>query len=234
MRSSNRQWAVRRRSWGPALRNVGDAERWMTFAAAAALAGWAIRRRQRESWALGAMSAALFYRAATGYCPAYHAAGISTSTSDTRRALAGSAGVHVLDEVIVNRPIGEVYGFWRNLENLPRVMQHLESVTDLGSGRSRWVARAPLGMHVEWDAQINHEEPNKVIGWRSVEGSTVVSAGSVNFDEVEGGTRVRVKLQYSPPGGKLGAWLAWAFGEEPSLQVRDDLERFKSFMEAGA
>ena len=200
----------------------------------AALAAWALQRRTRGAWALGAgaLSAALLYRAATARCPVYAAAGISTADrTNTKRALSGPRGVVVESAVTVNRPASELYAFWRTLDNLPRVMQHLQSVTVLDERRSRWVATAPLGTTVEWEAEIINEVPDKVIGWRSIEGSTVATAGSVNFEEEGPGTTVRVRLQYDPPGGKLGAWLAWVFGEEPSVQVASDLRRFKELME---
>lgn len=182
-----------------------------------------------------ALGAVLLYRGTTGHCPAYAAAGLTTA-DDTKQALSGARGVHVQEAVVVNRPVSEVYAYWRQLENLPRVMRHLESVTDLGNNRSRWVAKAPLGAHVEWEAEIINEERDRVIGWKSIEGSTVSAAGSVNFSEVPGheGTHVRVKLQYAPPGGRVGAWLASLLGEEPSAQVREDLQRFKSEMERTA
>jgi uncharacterized membrane protein len=112
-------------------------------------------------------------------------------------------------------------------------MQHLELVAMREAGISHWVAKGPGGMNVEWDARIINEIDNKLIGWQSLDGSTISTAGSVNFDETEHGTRVRVHLQYSPPGGRLGAAIAWLFGEEPNLQVREDLRRFKALLETG-
>ena len=83
---------------------------------------------------------------------------------------------------------------------------------------SHWRARrVRRGTIVEWDAEINNEVPNKLIAWRSLEGSDVVSAGSVNFDAARRrarGTRVTVHLQYSPPGGKVGAAVARLFGRD--------------------
>lgn len=43
-----------------------------------------------------------------------------------------SATVHVEHAITVNRPIEQVYGFWRNFENFPRFMAHLESVEKIG------------------------------------------------------------------------------------------------------
>lgn len=153
---------------------------------------------------------------------------------DTRQALGGSGGIIVHESVTINRPASELYRFWRTLENLPRAMSHLESVTDLGGGRSRWAARARGIGRVEWEAEIINDEPGKVIGWRSLPGSDVTSAGSVNFDEADGrGTRVTVRLQYDPPAGKLGALVAKVIGEDPARQIREDLRKLKQRLEAG-
>ncbi len=151
---------------------------------------------------------------------------------DTRRALGGSAGMTVDESVIINRPVSEHYRFWRNLENLPRFMSHLESVERITDTLSRWRAKGPAGRVVEWNAEIINEVPDKVIGWKSIEGSDVASAGSVNFDPVgPASTRVRVRLQYSPPGGKLGAAVARVLGSDPATEIRKDLQRFKQMVE---
>jgi uncharacterized membrane protein len=149
--------------------------------------------------------------------------------------LGGPAGVIVEESVVINRPISELYRFWRNLENLPRFMSHLESVERITDTLSRWRAKAPAGTTVEWNAEIINEVPDQVIGWRSIEGSDVVSAGSVNFDEAAGGrgTRVQVRLQYSPPGGKVGDAVARLLGSDAATQIRQDLQRFKQLVESG-
>ena len=158
---------------------------------------------------------------------------IADRGSDTRQQLGGPRGIHVEHSVTINRPVAEVYRFWRNFENLPKFMQHLEHVTMRDGGVSHWVARGPGGMKVEWDARIINEIENKVIGWQSLEGSQISTAGAVNFDDTDRGTIVHVHLQYNPPGGKLGAAVAWLTGEEPNVQVREDLRRFKALMETG-
>ncbi|MBI4264958.1 MAG: SRPBCC family protein [Acidobacteria bacterium] len=153
--------------------------------------------------------------------------------SDTRQRLGGPRGIHVEEEVVVARPVAQVYRFWRNLENLSSFMTHLESVAEREAGISHWVANGPAGMPVDWDARIINDVDNKVIGWQSLVGSTISTAGSVNFDETDGGTRVTVHFQYDPPAGKLGAAVAKLFGEDPTRQVREDLQRFKQIMETG-
>jgi uncharacterized membrane protein len=104
-----------------------------------------------------------------------------------------------------------------------------------GGNRSHWVAKAPAGTSVEWDAEVYNEKEGELIAWRSLEGSQVNSAGSVHFNAAPGGggTEVRVVLKYDPPGGVIGATIAKLFGEEPSQQIREDLRRFKQLMETG-
>ena len=218
-------------------RNISDAERWLSMAAGVGLAAYGASRRRPAGWALAGLGALLFRRGATAHCDLYEAFGMNTAGTgeDTRRALGGSAGIIVEESVTINRSTPELYRFWRNLENLPRFMSHLESVERITDTLSRWRAKGPAGSAVEWNAEIINEVPDQVIGWRSIENSDVVSAGSVNFEDAGPGrgTRVRVRLQYSPPGGKVGAAIARLMGRDPATEIREDLRRFKQMIEAG-
>lgn len=141
----------------------------------------------------------------------------------------------VVHAITINRPTAEVYAFWHDFENLPRFMQHLESVRVIDAGRSHWVANGPAGTTVEWDAEIVEERPNELIAWRSLAGADLQHAGTVRFQPAPGkrGTEVQVQLDYQPPVGALGTAVAWLFGEAPGQQVAADLRRFKQIMETG-
>ena len=143
--------------------------------------------------------------------------------------------IHTRRSVTVNRPVAEVYAFWRDFQNFPRFMRHLESVTVLDEQRSRWVAKAPAGKTVEWDAEITDERENELIAWHSLEGADVFNAGRVRFEPAPGGrgTEVRLDLAYKPPLGKLGSKVAMLFREEPGQQAQDDMRHFKQVMELG-
>jgi len=143
-------------------------------------------------------------------------------------------GIRVDRAVTVAKPRAELYAFWRNLENLPHFMKHVESVRVIDHIHSHWVVRAPAGRTVQWDAEIINEIENELIGFRSLHGN-VDLAGSVRFQDAPGdrGTEVIVELQYNPPAGILGAFAAKMCGEEPSQQITEDLRRFKQMMEAG-
>lgn len=144
-------------------------------------------------------------------------------------------GIHVVRAITVNRPVEEIYSFWRAFENFPRFMRHLEEVRDLGNGRSHWKAKAPAGMSVEWDAEVVEDVANERISWRSVEGSEVSNEGTVSFLPAPGGrgTEVVVELRYDPPAGKVGQLFAKLFREEPGQQMHDDLRAFKQVLETG-
>jgi uncharacterized membrane protein len=143
--------------------------------------------------------------------------------------------ITVREAITVQRPREEVYRFWHDFSNLPRFMEHLESVEVLDEGRSHWKAKAPVGSSVEWDAEIVSERDGEFIAWRSLQNADVSNRGSVRFEDAPGnrGTEVHVELEYEPPGGRLGAIVAKLFGEEPGQQVRGDLRRFKQVMELG-
>jgi uncharacterized membrane protein len=135
----------------------------------------------------------------------------------------------------VNRSPEECYRFWHDFENFPRFMSHLESVRVTGERRTHWIAKAPAGTNVEWDAEIVSDQPEQSISWRSLPGADVENSGTVRFERAPGnrGAIVRVELEYDPPGGVLGKAVAKLFGEEPQQQVDDDVRKFKQIIETG-
>ena len=216
-------------------RNISGTEKWISIAAGAGLAAYGLTRLTRRGWLYAGLGGLLLRRGVTAHCDVYEALGLNTAVrpDDTRAALGGSRGVNVLESVTINRSLEELFRFWRNLENLPQFMRHLTSVEKLTDTISHWRAKGPAGVKVEWDAEIYNEVPNKLIAWRSLEGSDVISAGSVNFDHAGDGqgTRVTVHLQYSPPMGKLGAAVARLFGADAETEIREDLQRFKQMVD---
>jgi len=137
--------------------------------------------------------------------------------------------------VVVNCSPEEAFQFWRKFENLPRFMQHLDSVTETGNGRSTWVAVGPLGYRVEWNAEIVSESPSQSIAWRSLPGSEIGVDGWVDFRSAAAnrGTLINVLIHYRPPAGALGKKVAKLFGKDPSFLMLQDLRRFKALMETG-
>ena len=137
--------------------------------------------------------------------------------------------------ITVRRGRDELYAFWRDFSRFPEFMAHLEEVTATGPDRSHWKAKGPLGMAVEWDAEITEDAAGELISWRSLEGAKVDNSGTVRFVPAPGdqGTEVHVEMRYEIPGGSIGALFAKLFGEEPAMQISDDLRRFKQIVETG-
>jgi len=213
--------------------NISKTERWASSLLGTALAAAGYQRSNR---ALAAAGFVLLGRGASGFCPVSAAIGRDTASPyDTRARLGGTRGVKVDASVTIYRPLPEIYAYWRNFENLPNFMDHLTEVRDVDGRRSHWVAKGPLGVPVEWDAEIIKDVPPELISWKTVGESDVVSAGSVRFKQAPGdhGTEVRVNLQYDPPAGKVGATVAWMFGDDAQLAIEADLRRFKQLLETG-
>ena len=212
--------------------NVGQPERWVSIIGGGALTAFAVSRRSWPAAILALIGGALLYRGATGHCPVYQAIGANTRNIGRRKVNTDRAA-KVERSLTINRPPEELYRFWRDLANLPRFMKHVESVQVKDNRHSHWVVKAPLGMTVEWDAEIISEIPNELIGWRSVGSGDVDHAGSVRFEPSANGqgTHVRVMLQYDPPAGPVGVAFANILGEDPGHQIEEDLYRLKEVME---
>ena len=160
---------------------------------------------------------------------------LSKKSRGTSAPAGARRGLRVKEAITVNRPVGEVYDYWHDFQNLPRFMTHLESVQVLGPKRSHWVAVGPGGMRVEWDAETVEDRTNELISWRSLPGGDVETSGWLRFKPAPGrrGTEIVVEMRYDPPGGVLGATLAKLFGEAPDQIVARDLRAFKNVMEVG-
>ncbi len=216
--------------------NVANVERWLSVIAGSALAAFGLKQRSIGGLILSAIGGTLVWRGATGHCPVYESLGISTADEQGEQvSVPYGKGIRVEKSVTINATPEQLYAFWRNFENLPRFMDHLESVKVIDGSRSHWVAKGPARINAEWDAEVINEVPNELIGWRSVDGSRVSNAGSVHFDRAVGGrgTEVKVILRYDPPAGIVGATIARLFGEDPSWQVQEDLRRLKELVETG-
>jgi uncharacterized membrane protein len=216
--------------------NVSHPERWFSVIAGAALAAYGLTRRTIPGWLSAAAGGVLIWRGATGHCFVYDSVGFSTAKEPPgdHVSVPYGRGVRVEKSVMVNAPPKRLFEFWRNFENLPQFMSHLQSVKVIDAKHSHWKTKGPAGTDVEWDAEVINEVPNQLIGWRSVDGSEVNHAGSVHFNETGRGTEVRVILRYDPPAGKLGAAIARIFGEDAGNQVEEDLRLFKRLIEAAA
>ncbi len=197
----------------------------------------AVAARQRDTSAagrLGALSAALTGLAVLDLLVAWD------NTNRIRHAppatgLKRSGVTQIKKSMDVNRSPEACYRFWRDVENFPRFMPHVEQVESLDGTHSRWRVRGPLKQTVQWDAELTSDIPGQQLGWRAMSGAELAHTGLVRFSPAPGqrGTRIEVEFSFHPPLGKAGVMLARMTGDEPPQQISEDLRRFKQLIETG-
>ncbi|MBD1859608.1 MULTISPECIES: SRPBCC family protein [Leptolyngbya] len=206
--------------------SLTDTEKWASIVGGSAMVLFGLQQRSLR----GVLTAI------AGGSLAYHGATAEKSLTDKVSDAVGiNQSLKVEKTVTIRKSAEELYNYWHNFENLPTFMKHVKSVTVTNGTRSHWIANAPLGQSVEWDADIIKDEPNHLIAWASAENAEVNNSGFVRFSPAPGdrGTEVKVVLEYDIPGGRVSAAIAKLFGEEPEQQIGDELRRFKQLMEAG-
>jgi uncharacterized membrane protein len=212
------------------MENVGTKERWASGLGGAALALWGLRRRSLPGLLVAAAGGALAWRGLSGWCSLYGALGIDRAG---RGQTVGNLGVKIDREVTVAAPPERLHHFWRNFDNLPRIMSHVARVEVLSETRSRWHVNVPGGIPLSWEAEIINDQPPHLIAWRTMPGSMVGHAGSVRFTPAGSGTRIDVSLQYDPPGGALAHAVASFMGADAGRLLEQDLREFKQALESG-
>jgi uncharacterized membrane protein len=151
-----------------------------------------------------------------------------------KRVSSGERELTIKKSVVVNRSPAEVFNYWRNFENFPRFMKHIESVRRTGKMVSHWIARAPGGRRIEWDSEITEIKEGERIRWRSLSGSDVHNRGQVTFRQApEGSTEVEVEFTYHPEGGRADSPVAKLLNFLTVYYIQRDLLRFKRIMEKG-
>jgi uncharacterized membrane protein len=147
-----------------------------------------------------------------------------------------SGNLLIKKTVTIHRSADELYRFWRDFQNLPRFMDDLQAVDDIGNNRSRWTLQGLLGgTIVQWDAEITADQPDQHLSWRAIPPTDIQHAGSVRFIPAPAGrgTTVTVEMEYGAPGGVLGATIGQLLGKDPGQRVQNNLRRFKQLMETG-
>ncbi|TXK52416.1 DUF2892 domain-containing protein [Pontibacter qinzhouensis] len=209
--------------------NVSKPERIASAVGGTLLTYYGLKKPNLIGLILAAAGGAMLYRSATGYCAVNKAIGRDTGENE-------DISVEITRTVTVNKPRSEVYQFWRQLENLPTFMEHLESVRQLGPKRSQWSARIPGGIGtINWDADIVQEVPDELIAWQSLPAADIDNAGEVRFSDDAAGkeTIVQVTISYRPPAGSMGGMAAKLLNPMLKKMVEKDIRRFKRLLETG-
>ncbi len=207
--------------------NVGKTERALS-AVAGSLLLYYVTKKHKADALLSLAGGYLLYRAISGHCSAY-----SLLQKQKEGMPDHPRNINVRTSVTVNRPRDEVYAFWRNLENLPLFMRHLDHVDELDPITSAWKIKIPGGMgDVRWEAQIVKEERGSEISWQSAPGASIENVGKINFsDTPSGATRIDVLFSYRAPMGVVGERLSRLLTPMFRNIVERDIHRVKEFLE---
>lgn len=214
---------------------IGKEQRILSAAAGGFLVLAGLKRGELGGMLAALAGAGLIARGAAGYCPFTAMLAANPVEKQVAKAFDWRSAATVSRSVTIRKPVEEVYRAWKDIERYPRFMEQIESVTDLGNGRSHWVAKGPLGRQVEWNSEVTQDEPNARISWKSTEGSDYNTSGTITLKPAPGdrGTEVTLMLAYEPPAGQIGRAIASLFRTTPTQQARQDLISFKQMMETG-
>ncbi len=217
--------------------NVGHAERLFSLLGGGLLILYGLGRKRLSGIALALLGGDLLRRGLTGHCYLYQALDISTfeESPHTVARLPHNMGIKVQRAMTIQRSPEELYRFWHNVENAPLYMQYIQRIQVTGDRTSHWIATTPTGTPLEWDSEITQDVPNKLIAWQAIGKALTGTGGQITFTPAPAnkGTVVTVEMDFSQPGGALGASFAPLLGHLPEQLVRENLRRFKELMETG-
>lgn len=220
--------------------NVGEKERWLSALGGGALLLYGLKKRSWPGLALALLGGAFVYRGATGRCPVYQALEIDTAKkegADPSERETGAAPedgwVRAEKSIVVQKDPEAVYHFFQNVENLPRVLGHLESVRGKNHHHSHWIAKATKGIELDWEAEAINEKMNEQITWRAIEEGNIDNLFSVRLEKGQNGagTLVRLSFQYNTNQSLLGAAFGRLFGRNPERLLEEALTQFKQIVE---
>lgn len=209
------------RRFGPWQENWPPGVRVIMGAAGAALLINALAGRRSALGLLGGLGGAALIARSSANMPIDRLVGVRRPAIELQK------------RIDVAAPIEQVFETFSQLERFPEFMSHVREVHVRGDGTSQWVVEGPAGRTISWEAVTTRLEPNRLIGWRTLPGSAVEHAGLLRFEQTNGGTRVLVTMNYTPPAGALGHAVARLFGTDPKSELDDDLLRMKVFLETG-
>jgi uncharacterized membrane protein len=209
--------------------NIGKTDRIVSVIGGLLLAAYGIRKGDVTGATLAGIGTALVLRGATGFCPVTKAMGVNSAERE-------SVSIDISASLTILKPREDVYGYWRQLENLPQFMKHLERVEQISTNQTKWKASVPGGLGtIDWTAEITEDIEDELIAWSSLPGSDIDNAGEVRFKDAPAGrgTIVQAKISYRPPAGFLGGKVVKLFNPFFRQMVKEDVRRFKRLMETG-
>ncbi len=145
-----------------------------------------------------------------------------------------TTGVHIQKTACINVTAADLYEFWKNPENYPKVFAHVKQITPEQNGIFLWHVSGPAGIPLSWRGRIARLVPEKRIEWWSLPDSIIENHGVIHLEaQKDGRTRVHIDMSYNPPAGLIGHAVAALFGLDPKSALDQDMVQLKSLLEQG-
>lgn len=216
-----RHRVARQAGWQPTLQALAGA--------GGMLGAYGLMRRNRSGLLLAGAGLAVLGRAISSL----RHAGSQQQQQQQQEQQQQAVTRHLERSIEVNAAPETVFDAWSDFENFPHFFRKLLAVHNVDNDRSHWVMQETADSRVEWNAAWSRRERPRLLAWRSEENAAFGLAGTVMFEPIRQGTRVRLQLTMPAPQDATGAMTNRRLVEDLKRELGEDLIRMKSFIESG-
>jgi uncharacterized membrane protein len=135
--------------------------------------------------------------------------------------------------VTIQRPVEEVFRFYRDFKNLPSFLGDVMDIEQIGPATSRWAIQGPLGIRANWTMQVTEERTNELIRYETVTSPLLRTSWEIHFAPGSEAGETEVREVMKVPLGGLGRAALALIGKFPAEEVASNLHRLKQVMEVG-
>jgi len=135
--------------------------------------------------------------------------------------------------VTIQRPVEDVFSFYRDFRNLPAFLGDVMAIEPIGPVTSRWTVQGPLGIRVKWTVKITEERKNELIRYETVTAPGLRTHWEIHFAPGPGAGQTEVCEVMDVPLGMLGRAALALIRKFPAGEVRSNLHRLKEVLELG-
>ena len=135
--------------------------------------------------------------------------------------------------VTIQRPVSEVFAFYRDFRNLPSFLGDVMEIEPTGPATSRWTIKGPFGIRVHWTTEVTEERTNELIRYETATSSATKTHWEIYFSPGAEPGETQVREVMKAPGGRFAMDALALIGKFPAQEVSANLHRFKQLMETG-
>jgi uncharacterized membrane protein len=135
--------------------------------------------------------------------------------------------------VTIQRPVADVFSFYRDFENLPRFLGDVMVVEGIDPATFRWTIEGPLGIRLRSTIKLTEERTNELIRYETTAVPGMRAHWAVHFAPGPDPCRTEVHEVLMTPFGRLGRTALTLIGKPPAEEMAANLRRLKQVMETG-